>query len=146
MPYITGNHTTPMKTEAKKEEANKNAIAADATSGLVATDNPRVWMSEDGDTAFVFLKRKLSAEKHNCVKLIDASELTEGKVLDKIKLRVPRVSDRLTVSKMQGTIANPVAFEFQMIAKISELPDEILQILATGDWENVQDALGKLTD
>lgn len=110
------------------------------------TDNERVFLCDDGEGAVIILKRPPTVDKFPCLKLLDAArELKDGELV-KVKLRMPRVSDRLAVAKMPVAQGNQIAFEFHMIAKLSELPVEVLETVTMGDWENIQDALGKLTD
>lgn len=117
------------------------------TAALIGTktDNTHIFTLPD-DKALVVLKKPIKQDRHKSMGLIEKEKLAEDFSLDRIVLRTPIVRDRLAVSKMPGVAANHILFEFQLVVRVTEMPEEILELLTTGDWENVQEAWGKLTD
>ena len=140
------NDKKPSVRDRAEPKAENDATAAGTSAPGIVTDNPRIFALDDGDTMLVMLKRPLSADKVKEVNFMDTATLKDGKVFDRIKLRVPRVSDRRAVAKMPSTLNNPIEYEFQLMARITDVPTELLEFLTQGDWENCQEALGKLTD
>lgn len=131
------------KDEPKDEQTGRKVEGFDG----IETDNPNVKLSDDGEFAVVALKKPLTQARFGkLLNGVENSKLSKDKSLELIRMRVPRVHDRIAVSKMPGALGNNVVFEYQLVARIADLPQNVLEQLTGSDWDSVQDALGKLTD
>jgi len=134
----------PAKTPAPPAKGIKSAPVA-KLPGTPLEGNPRISIADDGESIHISLKVPLSSDKVPSLKMVEAERLKNG-VLEVVVMREPCVFDRLAVSKMPGVLGNPIAYEYNLVARITDLPVEALEMLKQRDWENIQDALGKWTD